>query len=86
MIICIRINADDFSRLFDTVELCSVNPYTILGGNMPVSHTSPATQSKWTIHDHEGSWVPGSSAGGSRRYNRTFINMFSHNCAIEELL
>ncbi|MBN3319065.1 CAN1 protein, partial [Atractosteus spatula] len=55
------IKADDLSRLFTTVEMCSVNP-DALGG----------AQSLWRITAHEGAWVPGCSAGGSRKFRRTF--------------
>ncbi|KAL7400832.1 hypothetical protein ABVT39_018670 [Epinephelus coioides] len=64
------ISAEDFSSLFDIVELCSVNPDTLVEGNAPDSTSSPA--SAWTISEHEGFWVSGSSAGGSRKYNRSF--------------
>ncbi|TNN80429.1 Calpain-9 [Liparis tanakae] len=64
------ISAEDFSSLFDVVELCSVNPDTLVEENSPVSPSS--SSSTWTISEHEGSWVPGSSAGGSRKYNRSF--------------
>ncbi|XP_033488141.1 calpain-12 [Epinephelus lanceolatus] len=64
------ISAEDFSSLFDIVELCSVNPDTLVEGNAPDSTSSPA--SAWTISEHEGFWVSGSSAGGSRRYTRSF--------------
>ncbi|XP_051254142.1 calpain-12 [Dicentrarchus labrax] len=60
------ISAEDFSKLFDIVELCSVNPDTIEEGNTPDS------QSTWTLSEHAGFWVSGSSAGGSRRYNKSF--------------
>ncbi|KAM9733312.1 calpain-12 [Menidia menidia] len=60
------ISADDFSRLFGVVELCSVNPET-----HEEAGTSAAS-STWTISGHKGSWVPGSTSGGSRRYNKTF--------------
>lgn len=66
------ISADDLSRLFDIVELCSVNPDTLVEGNNPASPTSPASPSTWTISEHEGRWAPGSSAGGSRRYRKSF--------------
>uniref|UniRef100_A0A3B4ZSY0 Calpain-9-like n=1 Tax=Stegastes partitus TaxID=144197 RepID=A0A3B4ZSY0_9TELE len=59
-----RISADDFSSLFDIVELCSVNPDTHEEGNTPTA--------TWNISEHEGSWVSGSSAGGSRRYRKSF--------------
>ncbi|XP_056139610.1 calpain-12 [Lampris incognitus] len=62
------ISAGDFSKLFDTVELCSLNPDNLIGAQ----HTSPASPSVWTISEHEGAWVKGSSAGGSRRYHRSF--------------
>ncbi|XP_008280745.1 calpain-12 [Stegastes partitus] len=58
------ISADDFSSLFDIVELCSVNPDTHEEGNTPTA--------TWNISEHEGSWVSGSSAGGSRRYRKSF--------------
>ncbi|XP_056297841.1 calpain-12 [Pseudoliparis swirei] len=61
------ISAEDFSSLFDVVELCSVNPDTLVEENSPASLSST-----WTISEHEGFWVPGSSAGGSRKYNRSF--------------
>lgn len=70
-----RISADDLSRLFDIVELCSVNPDTLVEGNNPASPTSPASSSTWTISEHEGRWAPGSSAGGSRRYRSGFITV-----------
>ncbi|KAM4627303.1 calpain-12 [Polymixia lowei] len=63
------ISTEDFSRLFDTVELCSVSPDTLVEKETTVSPASPST---WTISEHEGVWVPGSSAGGSRRYRRSF--------------
>uniref|UniRef100_A0A667XLQ3 Calpain 12 n=1 Tax=Myripristis murdjan TaxID=586833 RepID=A0A667XLQ3_9TELE len=63
------ISTEDFSRLFDTVELCSVSPDTLVEGDTPAS---PGATSVWTISAHEGCWVPGSSAGGSRRYQRSF--------------
>ncbi|GAA6235303.1 calpain-2 catalytic subunit-like [Lates japonicus] len=66
------ISAEDFSSLFDVVELCSVSPDTLVEENTPTSPSSTAPQSTWTISEHEGFWVPGSSAGGSRRYNQTF--------------
>ncbi|KAK7882629.1 hypothetical protein WMY93_028803 [Mugilogobius chulae] len=58
------ISAEDFSRFFNTVELCSVNPDMLEGESVP--------QLAWTITEHEGFWVSGSSAGGSRRYRRSF--------------
>lgn len=30
-----------------------------------------ASPGAWVISEHKGSWVPGFSAGGSRRYNST---------------
>ncbi|KAM9852831.1 calpain-12 [Aulostomus maculatus] len=66
------IRTDDFSRLFDIVELCNINPDAIVEGSSPASPSSAAPLSKWTIHEHEGLWIPGSSAGGSRRYHRSF--------------
>uniref|UniRef100_A0A665UGQ5 Calpain-2 catalytic subunit-like n=1 Tax=Echeneis naucrates TaxID=173247 RepID=A0A665UGQ5_ECHNA len=64
------ISSEDFSRFFGIVELCSVTPDTIDEGNTPASPSG--LSSAWVISEHEGFWVPGSSAGGSRRYNRTF--------------
>lgn len=59
------------------VELCSVNPDTLTEENPPASPVSPPSSSTWTISEHEGFWVPGSSAGGSRRYNRAFQTLCS---------
>lgn len=61
-----RISADDFSKLFNVVELCNVNPDSL---DEVAESSSPSTQAAWSITEHEGAWVPGSSAGGSRRYN-----------------
>lgn len=72
LIVSIRISAKDLSRLFDVVELCSVNPDTLIGGRTPAAPISPASQPTWTISEHEGVWVSGSSAGGSRRYNSMY--------------
>ncbi|KAM6932757.1 calpain-12 [Lycodopsis pacificus] len=66
------ISAEDFSSLFDIVELCSVNPDTLVEEKTPSSPSSPSSPSNWNISAHEGFWVSGSSAGGSRRYNRSF--------------
>ncbi|XP_060929695.1 calpain-12 [Limanda limanda] len=66
------ISAEDFCRLFNIVELCSLNPDSLDMANAPVSPSPPASQASWTISEHEGFWVPGSSAGGSRRYHQTF--------------
>ena len=67
----VRISAEDFSRLFDSVELCSVNPDTLTEGTAPSSASSPGS---WTISEHEGVWVPGSSAGGRRKYRREYCD------------
>ncbi|XP_058489751.1 calpain-12 isoform X1 [Solea solea] len=66
------INAEDFCRLFDIVELCSLRPDSLDETKTPVSPSAPVPQATWTISEHEGLWVTGSSAGGSRKYNRTF--------------
>ncbi|XP_054459980.1 calpain-12 [Anoplopoma fimbria] len=63
------ISAEDFSSLFDVVELCSVNPDTLVEETTPAAPSSPST---WNISEHEGFWVSGSSAGGSRKYNKSF--------------
>ncbi|XP_024268175.1 calpain-9 isoform X2 [Oncorhynchus tshawytscha] len=63
-------NVEDFTRLFDTVELCSVNPEPIVDGETPDSPAAPT--SAWTLSSHKGSWVSGSTAGGSRSYRRSF--------------
>ncbi|XP_075999193.1 calpain-12 isoform X1 [Genypterus blacodes] len=55
------IGAEDFSRLFGIVELCSVNPDSM-----------EDSTSTWTISEYEGLWAKGSSAGGSRKYKRSF--------------
>lgn len=71
----VRISAEDLSKLFDIVELCSVSPDALVEGSKPVSPVSPASPSTWTISEHEGRWVSGSSAGGSRKYRSTFVTM-----------
>ncbi|KAM6933273.1 LOW QUALITY PROTEIN: calpain-12 [Xenentodon cancila] len=58
--------AGDFSRIFNVVELCSVSPDSLEGGD------TSATPSSWSISENKGSWVPGSSAGGSRSFNKSF--------------
>ncbi|XP_013878315.1 calpain-12 [Austrofundulus limnaeus] len=60
------ISIDDFSKTFNVVELCSVSPDSLDDVD------TPSTQSTWTISEHKGSWVPGSTAGGSRKYNKSF--------------
>ncbi|XP_061829034.1 calpain-12 isoform X2 [Nerophis lumbriciformis] len=64
------ISADDFGSKFDLVELCSVNPDTLVVTN--TEHPPSSAPSQWTINEHEGLWLPGSSAGGSRKYHRSF--------------
>uniref|UniRef100_A0A673XED9 Calpain 12 n=1 Tax=Salmo trutta TaxID=8032 RepID=A0A673XED9_SALTR len=67
------INVEDFNRLFDTVELCSVNPDPIVEEDTPTDPDSPADPpSAWTLSSHKGSWVSGSTAGGSCSYPRSF--------------
>uniref|UniRef100_A0A3P9MVM8 Calpain 12 n=1 Tax=Poecilia reticulata TaxID=8081 RepID=A0A3P9MVM8_POERE len=60
------ISPGDFSTMFNVVELCSVSPDSLEDGDASTS------QSTWTISEHKGSWLPGSSAGGSRKYNKSF--------------
>ncbi|XP_057694709.1 calpain-12 [Corythoichthys intestinalis] len=64
-------SADDFCQKFDFVELCSINPDSLVEGNT-VMPLSSAASSKWTINEHDGLWLKGSTAGGSRKYNRSF--------------
>lgn len=71
-----RIRVEDLSRLFDVVELCSVNPDMLTEENPPASPVPPSS-STWTISEHEGFWVPGSSAGGSRKYKSAFQTLYS---------
>ncbi|XP_060779362.1 calpain-12 [Neoarius graeffei] len=59
------IGVQDFCKLFDTVELCSLDPDAGEGGNA-------TNTSSWSLTSHKGSWVPMCSAGGSRRYPKTF--------------
>uniref|UniRef100_A0A3B4CPE6 Calpain 12 n=1 Tax=Pygocentrus nattereri TaxID=42514 RepID=A0A3B4CPE6_PYGNA len=61
------IGMEDFCRMFDTVELCSVNPDSDAGED-----GDAAGASDWSLTSHKGSWVPMCSAGGSRKYPRTF--------------
>ncbi|XP_046720698.1 calpain-12 isoform X2 [Silurus meridionalis] len=59
------IGVEDFCKLFDTVELCSVDP------DCDAGEEDNATPS-WSLTSHKGSWVPMCSAGGSRKSPRTF--------------
>ncbi|CAM4583761.1 unnamed protein product [Leuciscus chuanchicus] len=61
------IGVEDFCRLFNTVEMCSVNPDSMSGE----ASDDTATPS-WTLSSHQGTWVPMCSAGGSRKYPRSF--------------
>ncbi|XP_058243009.1 calpain-12 isoform X2 [Hemibagrus wyckioides] len=58
------IGVQDFCKLYDTVELCSVNPDSDAGDE--------GNESSWSLISHKGSWVPMCSAGGSRKNARTF--------------
>ncbi|KAK1785126.1 hypothetical protein P4O66_018540 [Electrophorus voltai] len=62
------IGMEDFCRLFDTVELCSVSP----DSDDAEDSDAVTTTSSWALTSHKGSWVPMCSAGGSRKYQRTF--------------
>uniref|UniRef100_A0A8C7DGH2 Calpain 12 n=1 Tax=Oncorhynchus kisutch TaxID=8019 RepID=A0A8C7DGH2_ONCKI len=67
------ISAEDFNKLFDTVELCSVDPDPIVEEDTSTDPDSPADPpSAWTLSSHKGSWVSGSTAGGSCSYPRSF--------------
>ncbi|KAI5629657.1 calpain-like, partial [Silurus asotus] len=59
------IGVEDFCKLFNTVELCSVDP------DCDAGEEDNATPS-WSLTSHKGSWVPMCSAGGSRKSPRTF--------------
>ncbi|XP_063067500.1 calpain-12 [Engraulis encrasicolus] len=63
------IAVEAFSSLFDLVELCSVSPDTLHDSS---SSSSSNSASSWSLSSYEGSWVPGCSAGGSRKYRRSF--------------
>lgn len=58
---------EDFCRLYNTVEMCSVNPDS-MSGEASEDTASPT----WSLSSHQGTWVPMCSAGGSRRYPRSF--------------
>ncbi|XP_055030718.2 calpain-12 [Misgurnus anguillicaudatus] len=58
---------EDFCRLYNTVEMCSVNPDSMTG-----EASDDTASSTWTLSSHQGTWVPMCSAGGSRRYPRSF--------------
>lgn len=58
-----RIGIEDFCRLFNTVEMCSVNPDSMSG-----EASDDTTTPSWTLSSHQGTWVPMCSAGGSRKY------------------
>ncbi|XP_017321817.3 calpain-12 isoform X1 [Ictalurus punctatus] len=61
------IGVQDFCKLFDTVELCSVEPDSDAG-----EEGNATDISSWSLTSHKGSWVPMCSAGGSRKNARTF--------------
>ncbi|XP_019743225.1 calpain-12 isoform X1 [Hippocampus comes] len=65
-------STDDFCKKFDFVELCSINPDSLVEGKTTEALSPTTSTSKWTINEHEGLWLKGSSAGGSRKYNRSF--------------
>ncbi|MBN3310413.1 CAN2 protein, partial [Amia calva] len=68
------IKADYFSSLFTTVEMCSLNPDAL-----------DDTPSSWRITSHQGAWVPGCSAGGSRKYRRTFWTNPQYRLVVSQL-
>ncbi|KAL2100144.1 hypothetical protein ACEWY4_004538 [Coilia grayii] len=59
------IAVEAFSSLFNVVELCSVNPDSL-------DDNSSDNSSSWSLSTYAGSWVPGCSAGGSRKHRRSF--------------
>ncbi|XP_049339737.1 calpain-12 [Astyanax mexicanus] len=61
------IGVEDFCKMYDTVELCSVNPDSDAGED-----SDAASVSDWSLTSHKGSWVPMCSAGGSRKYPKSF--------------
>ncbi|CAL8362004.1 unnamed protein product [Merluccius merluccius] len=78
------ISADDFSKLFDTVELCSVNPDSLEPSAPAPPLSTAAAPSTWSITEHQGSWIQGSTAGGSRRYQRSFWKNPQFNLVLSE--
>ncbi|XP_044060003.1 calpain-12 [Siniperca chuatsi] len=66
------ISAEDFCKLFNIVEICSGNPDSLVEESTPASPSSPVSSSTWTISENEGLWIPGSSAGGSRKNDKSF--------------
>ncbi|KAG5272178.1 hypothetical protein AALO_G00162500 [Alosa alosa] len=58
------IAVEAFSSLFNMVELCSVKPDSL--------SSDSDSASSWFLTEYEGSWIPGCSAGGSRKYRRSF--------------
>uniref|UniRef100_A0A6Q2ZM07 Calpain 12 n=1 Tax=Esox lucius TaxID=8010 RepID=A0A6Q2ZM07_ESOLU len=65
------ISVEDFSQLFNTVEMCSVEPDPIVDED--TSTDPPATPaSDWTLTSYKGSWVPGSTAGGNSTNSRSY--------------
>ncbi|XP_072320022.1 calpain-12 [Eucyclogobius newberryi] len=70
------ISAEDFSQFYNIVELCSVNPDMLEGESAP--------QMSWTITEHEGFWVSGCSAGGSRRFRRSFFTNPQYELILSE--
>ncbi|TRY60020.1 hypothetical protein DNTS_034668, partial [Danionella cerebrum] len=61
------IGIEDFCRLYNTVEMCSVNPDSMSGEDSEDTVTP-----SWTLSTHQGSWVPMCSAGGCRRYPKSY--------------
>ncbi|XP_069502416.1 calpain-11-like [Ambystoma mexicanum] len=57
------ISCDAFSEYFTSIEVCRLNPELL-----------DDRDSSWIITTHEGSWVPGSSAGGNTKLKTFFTN------------
>jgi hypothetical protein len=57
---------DDFMRNFEKMEICNLGPdvmdeiYQMTGVR--------ATNTVWTVQQHDGVWIRGSTAGGCRNY------------------
>ncbi|KAJ7990438.1 hypothetical protein DPEC_G00300320 [Dallia pectoralis] len=63
------ISMEDFSRLYNTVEMCSVEPDPMVDEDTGTD--SPDTPT-WALTSYKGSWVTGSTAGGNSTYIRSY--------------
>ncbi|KAL0972904.1 hypothetical protein UPYG_G00196260 [Umbra pygmaea] len=63
------ISSENFSKLFNTVEMCSVEPDPIVDEDTDSQATSASV---WTLSTYKGSWITGSTAGGNSSNVRSY--------------